>query len=139
VTERTVAANGQVLLTPDVEMISYWTTLETSPEMIDQLYHDHATSEQFHSEIKTDMDLERLPSGKFETNQLLLTLGIFAYNLLRIIGQHSIHHPQTPLRKKAERRRIRTVIQNMIICAAKLIKHSRQVTLGFSFHNRCLL
>lgn len=34
----------------------------------------HATHEQFgktpslHSEFKTDMDLERLPSGKFDTN-----------------------------------------------------------------------
>lgn len=136
VTERTALSNGQVLLTPEVEMISYWTTLEATPEIIDQLYHDHATSEQFHSEIKTDMDLERLPSGKFETNQLLLTLGIFAYNLLRIIGQQSIHHPETPLKKKAQRRRIRTVIQNLITCAAKLIKHSRKVTLGFALNNR---
>jgi|GEM_PF-2572476 len=31
------------------------------------LYSDHATSEQFHSEFKTDLDLERLPSGKFDT------------------------------------------------------------------------
>ncbi len=29
---------------------------------------DHDTSEQFHSEFKTDMNLERLPSGKFATN-----------------------------------------------------------------------
>lgn len=136
VTERTVLASGQLLLAPEVEMISYWTTLEATPEVIDQLYHDHATSEQFHSEIKTDMDLERLPSGKFETNQLILTLGIFAYNLLRIIGQHSVHHPDTPIRKKAERRRIRTVIQNLITCAAKLIKHSRQIALGFALNNR---
>lgn len=135
VTERTVLANGQILLTPEVEMISYWTTLETTSQRIDQLYHDHATSEQFHSEIKTDMDLERLPSGKFETNQLILTIGIFAYNLLRIIGQHSLQHPETPLRKKTQRRRIRTVIQNLITCAAKLIKHSRQIALGFAYNN----
>lgn len=70
VTERTVLANGQILLTLEVEMISYWTTLEATPQRIDQLYHEHATSEQFYSEIKTDMDLERLPVGKFETNQL---------------------------------------------------------------------
>jgi len=135
VTERTVLANGQILLTPELEMVSYWTTLPATAERIDELYHAHATSEQFHSEIKTDMDLERLPSGKFETNQLILTLGMFAYNLLRIMGQHSVHHPATPLRKKAERRRIRTVIQNLVTCAAKLIKHSRQITLGFASNN----
>jgi hypothetical protein len=33
-----------------------------------ELYYDHGTSEQFHSEIKTDLDLERLPAGKFATN-----------------------------------------------------------------------
>ena len=27
--------------------------------------------EQFHSEIKTDLDLERLPSGKFDTNDAM--------------------------------------------------------------------
>jgi hypothetical protein len=36
------------------------------------LYRDHGTHEQFHSEFKTDMDLERLPSGKFETNYLVV-------------------------------------------------------------------
>lgn len=135
VTERTVLANGQILLTPELEMVSYWTTLAATAERINELYHAHATSEQFHSEFKTDMDLERLPSGKFETNQLILMLGMFAYNLLRIMGQHSVHHPATPLRKKVERRRIRTVIQNLVTCAAKLIKHSRQITLGFASNN----
>ncbi len=36
------------------------------------LYKDHATSEQFHSEFKTD--LERLPSGQFASNALLMSL-----------------------------------------------------------------
>ena len=44
-------------------------------------------SEQYHSEIKTDMDVERLPSGKFESNKLALELTVIAYNILRIIGQ----------------------------------------------------
>ena len=42
---------------------------------------------QYHSEIKTDMDVERLPSGKFESNKLVLELTMIAYNILRIIGQ----------------------------------------------------
>ena len=38
-------------------------------------------------EVKTDMDPERLPSGKFATNALILELGMIAYNILRMIGQ----------------------------------------------------
>ncbi|MGV0036717.1 MAG: hypothetical protein ACNYPE_17840 [Candidatus Azotimanducaceae bacterium WSBS_2022_MAG_OTU7] len=34
--------------------------------MTKPLYADHGTSEQFHREFKTDMDIERLPSGKFD-------------------------------------------------------------------------
>lgn len=45
---------------------------------------------QYHSEIKTDMDVERLPSGKFESNKLVLELTMIAYNILRIIGQESL-------------------------------------------------
>lgn len=39
------------------------------------LYHDHGTSEPFHSELKTDLDVERFPSGKFSKNDLILHLG----------------------------------------------------------------
>ncbi|WP_274522435.1 hypothetical protein [Ectothiorhodospira variabilis] len=35
---------------------------ELSDDDIIALYRGHATCEQFHSEFKTDMDLERLPS-----------------------------------------------------------------------------
>ena len=62
VTERTILHDGQILLVPDVEVATYWTTLDLDSSRIEELYHDHATSEQFHSEIKTEMDLERLPA-----------------------------------------------------------------------------
>ena len=45
----------------------------------------HGTSEQYHSEIKTDLDLERLPSGKFATNATMLSLGLVAYNMLAAV------------------------------------------------------
>lgn len=32
------------------------------------------------------MDLERLPIGNFDTNLLILKLGMRAYNIFRIIG-----------------------------------------------------
>ena len=59
-----------------------WDT--TLPDSLDAqaviaLYADHGTHEQFHAETKTDLDLERLPSGKFATNDLVLTLGAMAY------------------------------------------------------------
>ena len=38
------------------------------------LYKNHGTHEQFHSEFKTDLDLERLPSKYFKTNDLVMTL-----------------------------------------------------------------
>ncbi|QGP92182.1 Transposase DDE domain group 1 [Neomoorella glycerini] len=100
------------------------------------LYHDHGTSEQFHSEIKNDLDLERLPSGKFATNDLVLHLGIFAYNILRLLGQFSLPLKEVPLRnKKAQRRRLRTVIQNLITIASRLVRHARQVKLRFGQHS----
>ncbi|TCS75731.1 hypothetical protein EDD64_106108 [Effusibacillus lacus] len=54
-------------------------------------------------------NLERLPSGKFATNNLVLHFGIFAYNLLRIVGQESLKKEDAPLKNKVIRRRIRTV------------------------------
>ena len=54
-------------------MEGWWTTLNLPAEKIIALYQDHGTSEQFHSELKTDMDLERLPSGKFEVNSLVMS------------------------------------------------------------------
>ena len=69
VIERTIDRIGQLLLEPEIEVAAYWTSLPDAPYKIIELYRAHGTSEQFHSEIKSDMDLERLPSGKFETNK----------------------------------------------------------------------
>jgi len=33
------------------------------------------------------MDLERLPSGKLATNQLVMACGALVYNILRFVGQ----------------------------------------------------
>jgi hypothetical protein len=37
-------------------------------------------------------------------------------------------------RRAKQRRRIKTVIQDLIYCAARLIRHSRGLTLRFSCH-----
>jgi len=87
--------------------------------------------EQFHSEIKSELDLERLPSGKFAANSLVLHLGMLAYNLLRLIGQESLNAATQPLRKKAKRRRLRTVIHNLITLARRVVHHARSWKLAF--------
>jgi hypothetical protein len=53
ITERTITAQGQHLLIPDLEVDTYWVSLADDPvETIIEQYHDHATSEQYHAEFK---------------------------------------------------------------------------------------
>ena len=123
---RTSKPDGQILLMPEYECKRYVTSLqEASEEDIIELYHLHATSEQFHSEIKTDMDIERLPSGKFSTNEIVLGLGGMVYNILRLIGQINCKL-ETSKKRVIERKRIKTVIKDMIMLASKLVKHARK-------------
>ena len=51
------------------------------------------------------MDLERLPSGKFATNALILELGMIAYNILRMIGQGTIGGWAPRQKRDVKRRR----------------------------------
>ena len=137
VTERRTTPEGQILISPDYELESYYTSLKTaSDQEIQMLYRAHGTSEQFHSEIKTDLDLERLPSGKFATNAIVLALGMFAYNLLRIIGQESLKkNDYPPTAHKVKRRRMRTVIDHYITLAVKYVRHSRSVFVKLNVTN----
>ena len=134
VIERTIDKRGQMLLTPDIELEGWWTSLYLPEKEIIKLYQDHGTSEQFHSEFKTDMDFERLPSGKFATNSLIMSLAGLTYNILRFIGQLGLLGDRSPVRHRAKRRRIRTVIQELIYRAARLIETGRKLKLRFSRH-----
>ena len=134
VIERTIDKRGQMLLVPDIELEGWWTSLYLPEKEIIKLYQDHGTSEQFHSEFKTDMDLERLPSGKFATNSLIMSLAGLAYNILRFIGQLGLLGDRSPVRHSAKRRRIRTVIQELMYRAARLIETGRKLKLRFSRH-----
>jgi len=134
VTERTIDKKGQYLLTPDISLDGWWTDLRMPAEDVIELYRQHATSEQFHSEFKTDLDLERLPSGKFATNAQVMALGAFAYNILRFIGQAGLIAPFGPVRHSAKRRRLRTVIQELMYLAGRLISTGRRLRLRFSRH-----
>lgn len=132
---RTSKADGQICLIPELEVATWWTSLSLPENEIIELYRDHGTCEQFHSEIKTDMDLERLPSGKFETNSLILRLAMIAYNILRIIGQQSMVLNDTPIHKAKQRRRLRTVIQNLILLATRVVTHARRKYLNLGRSN----
>lgn len=131
VTLRTMEADGQALLIPKIEVETYWTSLSDDVATVVELYRAHGTSEQFHSELKTDLDLERLPSGKFQTNELVLLLGMVAYNLLRLIGQESLREADAPIRKKVSRRRVRSVMQDLVYLACRLVRHARRWVLSF--------
>lgn len=134
-TERTSAPDGQMFLIPEYELNMFWTNLGDSDDEIINLYHAHGECEQFHSEIKTDMGVERLPSGKFDTNDLVLELTLIAYNILRMLGQETISQGKAPVKRAVQRRRLRTVIQNIVHFAGHVTKHARQLILSVSRSN----
>jgi len=132
VTERLTDIYGNQLLIPEIEVATYWTNLPLEAQDIIALYQDHGTSEQFHSELKSDMNVERLPSGKFATNQLYLNCAMLAFNTLRMIGQLLIENKNlAPVKIKGQRRRLRTVIRDLILLACKHVKHSSKEILKF--------
>ena len=105
-------------LFPRYSAATWWTNLPEDADTVIRLYHDHATCEQFHSELKTDMDVERLPSGDYKTNSLILSLSTLAFNVLRRIGQTARQVETEDGAKRPERIRLRTVILNLMYVAA---------------------
>ena len=134
VTERTIDKHGQFLLAPEITLEEWWTDLATAAEEVIELYRQHATSEQFHSDSRSISISKRLPSGKFATNALVMALGTFAYNILRFIGQTGLIAPFGPVRHSANRRRLRTVIQELMYLAGGLIATGRRLKLRFGRH-----
>lgn len=134
VIERKTDRNGQLLLLPEVTVEGWWTNLDLSEEKVISFYQNHGLSEQFHSEFKTDLDLERLPSGKFATNAAVMALGCFAYNILRFIGQLGLLGDRSPVRHPGKRRRLKTVIQELMYLAGRLIRSGHRLRLRFGKH-----
>lgn len=132
VTERRFAKDGTPLLFPEIQVETFWTNMYEKAEEVIDLYHDHGTSEQFHSELKTDMNVERLPSGKFRVNATLLKIALLSFNILRFIGQTALSHTNVlPYRTTSKRKRLRKVIDDIIRVAVKIVKHSRQTIIRF--------
>ena len=127
VTVRSTDSEGQPYLMEQIKVDTWWTSLGEAPETVIELYQAHGTSEQFHSELKTDMDLERLPSGTFATNELVLHLGMLAYNTLRSIDQAFLENRQLmPIKKDVMRRRVGSVIRDIISTGCKLVRHANR-------------
>ena len=121
---------AQYVTDPQITIDAYWTSLDWTPQQIQAFYQQRGTSEQYHSELKSDMDLERLPSGKMAANQQVLDLAMIAYNLLRLLGRQMLETGLVPGRKARSRRlRLRTVMQNLMYMAGRLVRHARRCTL----------
>lgn len=135
--ERTIDAKGQHLLLPSQDIDAWHTSLpETYEEKkVIRFYEDHGTSEQYHSEFKTDMDMERFPSGKFSTNSLVITLGQLAFNILRSIGQNALSSGMIKRKKEVVRIRIRKVLQDIMYMACHYMIKCKQKTIKLASHN----
>ena len=166
ITEETCRPSGQTLAVPDIEIETYWTnvfestnngdacergnshgtdnpanTQSQQAKSVINSYHEHGESEQFHSEYKTDLDMERLPSGKFATNTLIMLLGMIAFNIARICGQESLNamlyfeqvgDPIPTYRKPGVfRRRIRSVLLDIMYLASHVTSSSRYIWISF--------
>jgi len=137
ITVRSIDSEGTVLLFEDVEVENYWTSLDESVDTIIELYHKHATCEQFHSELKSDLDIERLPSGKFKTNALVLELAALTYNILRIIGQHFLNSSGgLSSRKNVSRTRMKTILKRIIFIAARMVTTARETFFRISSYTK---
>ena len=55
VTVRTTDAQGEAFLLEKIEVDTWWTSFGEPAETVILLYEAHGTSEQFHSELKTDL------------------------------------------------------------------------------------
>jgi hypothetical protein len=136
---RTIDAPGQHVIEPQLTLEGWSTSppkKDFPPETIIALYADHGTHEQFHAALGTDMDLERLPSGKFDTNYLVCALVALAMNVPSLMCQAGLHGPDAPVRHEARRRRIKTEMQELISRAGRLILHGCRLILGLGTDDR---
>ena len=123
---RRAACDGTVLLFPEISVETFWTNLYEPPQTVIALYRDHGTSEQFHSELKSDMNVERLPSGMFAVSAMVLQVAMVPFNILRFLGQSVLGMEELPYRTEVTRKRLRKVIDDLIRIAVKLVFHARR-------------
>ena len=130
---------GQRFLSEElgVQGAAWWTSIDDAdPKSVVMLYHDHATMEQHHGELKTDLGIERLPSGKFETSRLYLQLAYVAMTVLRLIGDKALQcdpgvSPR-PSRPAPRRLRLRTILERYVFVPGKLVWTGRRFKIVLS-------
>ena len=120
--------DGQLLWTPEVVVFSAWTSLEAAEEDVLKAYRQRGTSEQYHAEFKSELDIERLPSGKFAVNSAFLKMGMLVYNMFKVIGQDMVLAKALGL-KKATRRRMKTIMRSIIYMCGRITRHARRFIL----------
>jgi hypothetical protein len=124
VTRRTTDAKGQAFIEPQIEVRLFWTNLPDAPTEIIDCYAGHGTSEQYHSEYKTDLGMEQFPSADQRVNRVLFLLGGLVFNILRLLGQEFLRTrgidqtQRAPIGDRPQRRRIRSVMDDLIRVAA---------------------
>lgn len=118
--------NKQLLLIPEISVDTYWTNLSCSEQLVESVYHMHGTMEQYHAELKSDMGVERLPSGKFCANSIHLQCAMIAFNLLRRFGSNLLKTGEVP-GKRGRRLRLRTVLQSVMYMAGWIVEHGGQM------------
>lgn len=84
--------------------------------------------------------LIRLDSGNDSIDNvavliLVLELTIIAYNILRMIGRGTIGGRAPRQKRDVKRRRMRTVISNLIMMASHITTHARQLIMGLGKSN----
>lgn len=122
---------GQSLLIKDVRYHILATNLpkEIIPQRAFELYRGRGAAEEANKELKHDLDLERLPSQTFSVNEVFLTLGTMAYNLLILLGQQwrDEHDGVNPAKEATQvRRRIKTIQDYLLRSAAVVVNHARK-------------
>jgi hypothetical protein len=80
--------------------------------------------------------VKKCPRNRGNFNFNFNRLAALAMNILRLMGQRGLLGPDAPVRHAAKRRRIKTVMQELIYRAGRLIQHGRQLVLGLGSNDR---
>jgi hypothetical protein len=72
------------------------------------------------------MNVERLPSGNFAVNAMVLHVAMVAFIIPRFLDQSVFGTEELPYRTEVRRKRRRKVIDDLIRIAVKLVFHAYQ-------------
>lgn len=123
---RRSAGDGTVLSFPEISLKTFRTILYESTETVVALYRDHGTSEQFHSELKSDMNVERLPLEMSAENAMILQVATVAFNILRFPRAIGAWYGGAAAQDRCNAIASAEVIDDLIRIAVKLVFHGRR-------------